>query len=77
MVFSVDSPDWTLVHKTTNTFRAELLRNELENQEIKAILINRKDSMYPLFGQANLYVEARNADIARVILENFLTSNDE
>ena len=77
MVFSVDSPDWILVFKSEEIFKAELLKNELDNQEINSVLVNRKDTMYPLFGQANLYVETRNADIARIIIENFLTQNDE
>jgi hypothetical protein len=77
MVFSVDSPDWTMIHKTTNAIQAEFLRNELENQEITAIIVNQKDSMYPIFGQARLYVEERNAAISRVIIDAFLTSNEE
>ena len=77
MVFSVDSPDWSLIYKSNDVFQVELLKNELDNQEINTVLVNRKDTMYPLFGQANLYVETRNADIARIIIENFLTQNDE
>ncbi len=76
MVFSVDSTDWVTVHKTPDLLQAEFLKNELGNQEIAAVIVNRKDTMYPIFGQANLYVERRNLEIARVILETFLTSND-
>ena len=76
MIFSVESPDWQILRKSGDAMQMELLKNELLNNEINCFLVNKKDSVYPIFGAYLLYVEKENADVAKAIIENFLNNND-
>ncbi|MGR3812250.1 hypothetical protein [Jiulongibacter sp. NS-SX5] len=76
MIFSVDSPDWVIMRKSGDAMQMELLKNELQNNEINCFLVNKKDTMYPLFGAYMLYVEKKYADIAKALIDNFIESND-
>lgn len=76
MIFSTESKDWKIVHQTKDGLKAELIKNELESNEVGCFIVNRKDSNYPIFGKYDLYVQADKADIAKVILELYLEKDD-
>ena len=76
MIFSVESPDWRLAFKSGNVMQVELLKNELENNEIRSFIVNKKDSLYPMFGASLLYVQIENAEVAKVIVDAFTNDNE-
>ena len=49
--------NWQKIFSTTDAFRAELLKGLLEDQQIPAIIINKKDTAYNNFGAQELYVK--------------------
>ncbi|WP_341226809.1 DUF2007 domain-containing protein [uncultured Arcticibacterium sp.] len=76
MILSTESENWQVVHKTENAMQAELLKNELENNEIKCFIVNKKDTMYPIFGANILYTQTSDEHVAKVIIEAFLNKNE-
>ncbi|UBM60349.1 hypothetical protein LAG90_06785 [Marinilongibacter aquaticus] len=76
MVFSVDSPDWVQVHKSADGIQTELLKTELEKYDLEIILINKKDSLYPIFGAYVLYTLKRDAEKASAIINDFLNTDE-
>lgn len=77
MIFSTESPDWQIIHKEGNAMLAELLKNEVESNEIQCHLINRTDSSYPIFGSYILYVPKEHANVAKVIVDLFLEKRND
>ena len=55
--------DWILVFSTGQPYQAELARQLLEENNIQAVVINKKDSSYLAFGETEVYV--RRDDIIR------------
>ncbi|AWW00610.1 putative signal transducing protein [Arcticibacterium luteifluviistationis] len=76
MILSTESDNWQIVYKTENAMQAELLKNDLENNEIKCFIVNKKDTMYPIFGANILYTQTSDVNVAKVIIEVFLNKNE-
>ena len=49
--------NWTKVFVSTNPNLVDLLVSVLEEKEIPAVAINKKDSSYTIFGNIELYVK--------------------
>jgi hypothetical protein len=47
---------WSQVYSTTESFHAEMIKQMLEDNEIPASLINKKDSNAFLIGDIEVYV---------------------
>lgn len=47
--------NWVKVYSTNTEYKAEIMKALLEEEDIQAILINKKDSSYH-FGEIELYV---------------------
>jgi ATP-dependent DNA ligase len=58
---------WTLIFSCSNLAEAELMKGLLIDNDIEAVVINKKDSVY-LIGDAELYVKASDALIALQLL---------
>jgi Putative prokaryotic signal transducing protein len=69
--------DWTKVFSTQNGLKAELLKNELLTHEVHAVVMNRQDSNYPIFGNHEVYVPDNQALISKVIVDLFTENNQE
>lgn len=59
--------NWTLVYSSNQLYKVELKRQLLEEGDIQAIIVNKKDSAY-LFGDIELYVSVEDAFQARQII---------
>jgi len=60
--------NWTLVYSSGQLYRAELMKQLLAENDIQAIIVNKKDSAY-LFGDVELYVGHEDAFLARQIID--------
>lgn len=69
-------PGWTLVYSTDNDFRAQMLEQLLNDNDIPVVLINKKDSAYVILGEIEVYVPSEFAVKAIHLLHNFDRSND-
>lgn len=64
--------NWTQIFTTTDFFKAEMLRQILEENEIEVVLMNKKDSSYQ-FGEVQLMVpETEFAKASKLITQNDL-----
>lgn len=58
-----------VVFYTTNQrYQAEVLKAKLEENEISAYIMDKKDSAYVVIGEVELYVEAKNVEKAKELL---------
>ena len=61
--------NWQEVFSTSHTWQAEMAKQILEENEITAVVVNRKDSSY-LFGEVAVYTETENAERAKELLKD-------
>jgi hypothetical protein len=59
--------NWVKIYTTTATYKAELIRGLLLENDIHSVVINKKDSSY-LFGEVELYVMSDDVIEAKHIL---------
>ncbi|WP_185218606.1 putative signal transducing protein [Sphingobacterium mizutaii] len=62
--------NWTKIKVYNQAFEAEIVKNMLLENNIPAVVLNKKDSSY-LFGVVELYVELENADKAMELMGSF------
>lgn len=62
--------NWELIMSTKDSARAELTRALLEQNNFKAVILDKKDSNYPVFGFFEVYVPNDEAEAAKNILAN-------
>ncbi len=60
---------WKEVFATSLEYQAIMARDILEASEIKAVLLNQKDSSYQMFGQFAIYVPEEFEEPARELLK--------
>jgi len=63
--------NWKLVYVHTNLFNVELIKAVLFDNEINAVIVNKKDQQYH-FGDIELYVSIDDFTKAK----NIITQND-
>lgn len=61
--------NWTLAYSVSKLYRAELIVRKLEDNQIEALLLNKKDSATMSFGSIEIYVEKDNLEKALSIIE--------
>lgn len=54
---------WKEVYMTAHEYKAEMASEILENEGIKAVVLNQQDTAYKSFGEFSVYVA--EADVAR------------
>ena len=59
--------DWVKVYSTTDTFKAEIIKQMLLSNDIEAVLMNQKDSSYH-FGNIEIYTKKENLPKAEKII---------
>jgi hypothetical protein len=63
--------DWQKVFSSPNPFQASLVQQVLESSELQAILLNKQDSAYGVFGDVEIYVPKKS------VLKAIKIINDE
>lgn len=61
---------WSKVYESKQPYRTEIVKDILEQKGIKAIVLNRKDSAYDIFGQLEVHVKAEKVLTALKIIED-------
>ena len=59
--------DWVKVFSTTDTFKAEIIKQMLLSNDIEAVVMNQKDSSYH-FGFAEIYTKEIHVSKAKKII---------
>jgi hypothetical protein len=60
---------WKQVFLSGEMYRAEIARELLENNGVKAVILNQKDSSYTAFGNIEVYVNETDEEKAIKILK--------
>jgi hypothetical protein len=64
---------WEMIYSSTLLYKVEMLKDLLENEEIPAVIINKKDSSYLTFGEIELHVQQPDVLKAKIIVNRFLS----
>jgi hypothetical protein len=62
--------DWKQVFLTGDIVKAEMARELLEIEGVNSVVMNKKDSVYQVFGDIEVYVNEAEVSIALEILKN-------
>ncbi len=65
---------WKKVYSTENGIQAELIRGLLENNEIRAVIVNKRDSQYNDFGDVEIHVPTNKVLTAIKIIQDVIDS---
>jgi hypothetical protein len=66
--------NWIKIYASGDFFKAELIRQALEENDIEVVLMNKKDSSYQ-FGEVQLLVpESAFAQATEIIIQNNLNA---
>ncbi len=63
---------WISVYQNKNKFKAELLKNELLNKGIEAVIMDKVDQSYPVIGFAEIMVMKDNKELAETIIKDYI-----
>ena len=61
--------DWVIAYESKQEYLAEIARTVLSDNNIEAVVINKKDSTYNSFGDIEVYVNRDNLIRAKQILQ--------
>jgi membrane protease YdiL (CAAX protease family) len=68
--------DWMKVYETDNVSDAEIVKGKLEDNDIDAVILNKKDSSYTTFGPVEVYVKPSDHDAALQLLNEQTVTED-
>jgi len=60
--------NWEKIYEDGDIFRAEIVKNAMEANEIPAVILNKRDTAYNNFGLLEVYVAKTDKDRAIKIL---------
>ena len=63
--------NWITVFKEKDIMRAELLKNELENNNIETVILDKVDHNYPVLGIVEIKVLESQKTLAEQIINDF------
>ena len=65
---------WFMLYSTKNYLEANIIKGKLEENHIRAVILNRQDTSYISIGEIELYVPAHLKDIAVHLIDNTLSN---
>ena len=63
-------PNWSKIYESKKPYRAEMVKDILKQNGIEAIVLNKKDTAYDIFGQLEVHVNADEVIKALKIIED-------
>jgi len=64
--------DWVSVFRTSQDFQAEIAKEILENEEIKCVIIDENDSLFPSIGEIEVMVHKDYEEKAKELLKDLI-----
>ena len=61
--------NWKCVYATDQAYQAELVKGFLANENIEAVIFNKKDSAYTIFGEVEVYVQPEDENLATELIK--------
>jgi hypothetical protein len=63
--------NWKVVYVTGEPYLAEMARQVLGDNGIEAVIMDKKDSAYPVIGQIEVMVKRDNLEAAQQLINEF------
>jgi len=68
--------NWVKVYSSRSLASAEIIKSMLLENDLDAVLLNKLDSSYLAFGQAEVYVNSMNEEVAKKLIEQDFQANE-
>ncbi|MBN3520631.1 DUF2007 domain-containing protein [Algoriphagus lutimaris] len=65
--------NWIKVFESDMQVRAEIVKGVLEENEINAVVLNKKETIYHVFGTYEVLVQKKDLLLANNIIQNEIT----
>lgn len=65
--------NWNKVFETPMQVRAEIVKGVLEEHQIQAVILNKKETIYQIFGNYEVHVQSENMMLANNLIQNEIT----
>jgi len=65
--------NWIKVFESSAQVRAEIVKGVLEEHGIQAVVLNKMETVYKLFGTYQVLVQRENSILASTIVQNEIT----
>lgn len=62
--------NWVVIYSSDKPWQAEIAKQVLIENGIDAVVINKKDSSYLTFGDAEVYVAVENAEKGKTLIKD-------
>ena len=63
--------NWICVFTTNQLHQAEIMKNYLMEENIEAVVMDKKDSAYTVFNEVELYVPSEDENLAIDLIKSF------
>lgn len=61
--------NWICIYTTDKMYQCEIAKDQLKENNIQSVIINKQDSAYIIIGEIELYVAKESAFKAKQIIE--------
>ncbi|HRH01434.1 MAG TPA: DUF2007 domain-containing protein [Bacteroidia bacterium] len=68
--------NWIKVYSSRSLASAEIIKSMLLENDLDAVLLNKLDSSYLAFGQAEVYVNSKDEEAAKKLIEQDFQENE-
>lgn len=65
--------NWSKVFESTMQVRAEIVKGVLEEHQIQAVVLNKKETIYQIFGNYEVLVQQKDLIMANNLVQNEIT----
>ncbi|MFC5627191.1 putative signal transducing protein [Algoriphagus winogradskyi] len=65
--------NWIKVFESAQQVRAEIVKGVLEEHQIQAVVLNKKETVYQIFGNYEVHVQRENMIAANNLIQNEIT----
>lgn len=65
--------NWKKVFESTMQVRAEIVKGVLEEHQIQAVVLNKKETIYQIFGNYEVLVQQKDLIMANNLVQNEIT----
>lgn len=65
--------NWIKVFESSMQVRAEIVKGVLEEHQIQAVVLNKKETVYQIFGNYEVHVQRENMIQANNLIQNEIT----
>ncbi|MEB2784677.1 putative signal transducing protein [Algoriphagus persicinus] len=65
--------NWNKVFESPMQVRAEIVKGVLEEHQIQAVILNKKETVYQIFGNYEVLVQREDLMLANNLIQNEIT----